>query len=96
MRAWDLEKEDKRDRDTMIDRRMVALTMFADQAGWPIAKSKGVANYVRKVLAQLTPGELALMLPTKLQELAEHAGEGYDSFVERRNQGRARARARVS
>ncbi len=85
--AWDLERENHEDRDGMIDRRMIAVAGFALDADWGIAKRKGVANYVRKVLAPMTPGELALMMPTKLQELVEHAATGYERFVARRVRG---------
>jgi len=84
IKAWNLETEDRTDRERMVDHRMIAVAAFALDADWPIAKRKGVANYVRKVLAPMTPGELALLMPTKLQELVEHAADGYDRFIARR------------
>jgi len=81
LKAWDLERENQSDRDSMIDRRMIAVTGFSLYAGWPIAKREGVAKSVRRVLAPMTPGELAVMMPSKLQELVERAATGYDRFV---------------
>ncbi len=65
----------------MIDRRMIAVTGFSLDAGWPIGKREGVANLVRRRLAPMTPGELALMMPTELQELVERAATSYDRIV---------------
>ncbi len=90
LKAWDLERENQSDRDSMIDRRMIAVTGFSLDAGWPIAKREGVANLVRRRLAPMTPGELALMMPTKLQELVERAATGYDRFVLTRSRPGAR------
>ncbi len=84
LRAWNIEQEDQSDREAMINRRMTAVAGFALQSDWPIGKRKGVANYVRKVLTPMMAGELALMMPTKLQELVEHAADGYDRFMDRR------------
>ena len=81
LKAWDLERENQSDRDSMIDRRMIAVTEFSLDAGWRIAKREGVANSVRRVLAPMTPGELALMMPTELQVLVERAATSYDRIV---------------
>ena len=81
LKAWDLERENQSDRDSMIDRRMIAVTGFSLDAGWRIAKREGVANSVRKVLAPMSPGELTLMMPTKLQELVELVATRYDRFL---------------
>jgi len=85
---WDIEHEDRKDREGMIDCRMVAVAAFGSECGWPIAKRKGVASYVRKVLIPMTMGELALMMPTNLQELVEHAAHGYDRVIAPRRAGR--------
>ncbi len=90
LKAWELERENQSDRDSMIDRRMIAVTGFSLDAGWPMAKREGVANSVRSVLAPMTPDELALMMPTKLQELVERAATRYDSFVFTRSRPGAR------
>ncbi len=90
LKAWDLERENQSDRDSMIDRRMIAVTVFSLDAGWPIAKREGMANSVRRVLAPMSSGELALTMPTKLQELVERAATRYDSFVFTRSRPGAR------
>ena len=59
LKAWDLERENQQDQDSMIDRRMIAVTGFSHDAGWPIAKREGVVKLVRRRLAPMTPGELA-------------------------------------
>ena len=81
LKAWDLERESQPDRDSMIHRRMIAVTGFSIDAGWPIAKREGVANLVRRRLAPMTPGDLALMMPTELQEMVERAATSYDRIV---------------
>ena len=81
LKAWDLERENQPDRDSIIDRRMIAVTGFSLEAGWPITKREGVANLVRRRLAPMTPGELALMMPTELQELVVRAATIYDRIV---------------
>ena len=97
LKPWDYEGEDRKNRDAMIDRRMMAVAAFALDSDWDVAKRKGVANYVRKVLEPMTAGELALMMPTRLHELVEHAAHGYERFMDRRAAlDRRAARARVS
>lgn len=81
LKAWDLEIENQPDRDGMIDRRMISVTGFSLDAGWPITKREGVAKLVRRRLMPMTPGELALMMPTELQELVERAATSYDRIV---------------
>ena len=90
LKTWDLERENQSDRDSMIDRRMIAVNGFSLDAGWRIAKREGVADSVRRVLAPMTPGELALIMPTKLQELVELAATRYDRYLLTRSRPGAR------
>ena len=90
LKAWDLERENQQDQDSMIDRRMISVTGFSLDAGWPITKREGVANLARRRMASMTPGELALMMPTEFQELVERAATIYDRIVLTRSRPGAR------
>jgi hypothetical protein len=90
LKAWHSETENQADRDSMIDRRMIAVTGYSLDAGWPIAKREGVADLARRRLAPMPLSELAMMTPTELQELVERAARSYDRIVLTRSRPGAR------
>ena len=83
---WDTDADlkDRANKDALLNRRMMALAMYAAQEGWTTFKRLAVAKYVRKVLLPLTPGEVAMMLPFGLQEVIDRAAGGYDAYQVRR------------
>ncbi len=83
---WDTDADlkDRGNKDVLLDRRMMALALYAGYEGWTKLKHLAVAKYVRKVLLPMTPGEVAMMLPFGLQEVIDRAAAGYDAYQGRR------------
>ena len=88
MFAWnlDLDERDLKQRDTtaLVERRLTAVVRNALVENWTTHKQMAVCKYTRKILMPMTAIELALVMPSNLEEIVKYAAKGYDAFMEGR------------
>jgi len=57
----------------------------ARSAGWDTWKERAVCKYVTKTVRSMERAELALLGEDEVEELIEHAADGFDAWCRRRS-----------